>query len=194
MAHTNITDTSLDPDAPITSALGYAFRDNLIATAGAEDGAPVVNAGWYPYDMVEYGDGATGEIYSFGADGALSAVETPDFADGYEYMIFASLVECSTAGQNLIIDLYRATDAGYSIAWTSSGSANNATAIAEIVAPRINKTLHPIHGWAVLNTTTEDFSASVYDATVQKIGKARVRWSSGNIDAGAIYMYRRGMK
>lgn len=30
-AYTVISDTSLDPDAPITSSLGYAFRNNLIA-------------------------------------------------------------------------------------------------------------------------------------------------------------------
>lgn len=35
-----IQDTQVDPDAPITSELGYAFRDNPIAIAEGASGAP----------------------------------------------------------------------------------------------------------------------------------------------------------
>lgn len=44
-AYTVISDTSLDPDAPITSALGYAFRNNPIAIAEGASGAPRVRIG-----------------------------------------------------------------------------------------------------------------------------------------------------
>lgn len=37
---TNIPDTAVDPDAPITSELGYAFRDNVIAVTEGAIGAP----------------------------------------------------------------------------------------------------------------------------------------------------------
>ena len=39
---TNITDTSVDPDAPLTSQLAYAWRDNPIAIAEGASGAPRV--------------------------------------------------------------------------------------------------------------------------------------------------------
>ena len=39
---TNITDTAVDPDAPLTSQLGYAWRDNPIAIAEGAADAPRV--------------------------------------------------------------------------------------------------------------------------------------------------------
>ncbi len=39
---TTITDTQVDPDAPLTSQLGYAWRDNPIAIAEGAVGAPRV--------------------------------------------------------------------------------------------------------------------------------------------------------
>lgn len=38
----NISDTALDPDAPLTSELAYAWRDNPIAISGGVSGAPRV--------------------------------------------------------------------------------------------------------------------------------------------------------
>lgn len=37
-----ILDTQIDPDAPITSSLGYQFRDNPIAIAEGSPGAPKI--------------------------------------------------------------------------------------------------------------------------------------------------------
>ena len=37
---TTIADTQVDPDAPVTSELGYAWRDNPIAIAEGASGAP----------------------------------------------------------------------------------------------------------------------------------------------------------
>lgn len=44
-AYTVISDSSLDPDAPITSSLGYAFRNNPIAIAEGASGAPRLQIG-----------------------------------------------------------------------------------------------------------------------------------------------------
>lgn len=43
--YTVITDSQVDPDAPITSGLGYAWRDNPIAIAEGAPGAPRINQG-----------------------------------------------------------------------------------------------------------------------------------------------------
>lgn len=40
----NILDSSVDPDAPLTSELGYSWRDNPIAIAEGAAGAPRVRA------------------------------------------------------------------------------------------------------------------------------------------------------
>lgn len=40
-----ITDAEVDPDAPLTSSLGYAWRDNPIAIAEGATGAPRVQDG-----------------------------------------------------------------------------------------------------------------------------------------------------
>lgn len=40
---TEISDTSLDPDAPLTSELAYAWRDNPIAIAEGAAGAPRIS-------------------------------------------------------------------------------------------------------------------------------------------------------
>lgn len=41
---TTIADTAVDPDAPVTSELGYAWRDNPIAIAEGAPDAPKVSA------------------------------------------------------------------------------------------------------------------------------------------------------
>lgn len=42
MAWTDIPDAALDPDAPLTSDLAYAWRDNPIAIANGDAGAPKI--------------------------------------------------------------------------------------------------------------------------------------------------------
>lgn len=44
MAYNEILDTQLDPDAPITSTLGYQFRDNTLEIASGTSNAPRVSA------------------------------------------------------------------------------------------------------------------------------------------------------
>lgn len=43
-----ITDTQVDPDAPLTSQLGYAWRDNPIAIAEGAPGAPRIQMAAFP--------------------------------------------------------------------------------------------------------------------------------------------------
>lgn len=48
----NISDTEVDPDAPVTSELAYAFRDNVIAMAEGASGAPRISGA-----MISIGNG-----------------------------------------------------------------------------------------------------------------------------------------
>lgn len=52
-----ITDAEVDPDAPLTSSLGYAWRDNPIAIAEGATGAPRVQDG--ALDTIVTGAGTT---------------------------------------------------------------------------------------------------------------------------------------
>ena len=51
-----------------------ALRDNPAAIAETSTGAPVVQAGWHPYDKVTVGDGKTGLIYDFAVNGLQANV------------------------------------------------------------------------------------------------------------------------
>lgn len=62
---TDIPDTSLDPDAPLTSNLAYAWRDNPVAMAEGAEGAPKI--------AVKSAGGATGA-------GTLAFTGLDDFA------------------------------------------------------------------------------------------------------------------
>jgi len=149
-AHTDLPNSLFLQEKPMLGSTGMALRDNVAAAAEAATGAPVVVAGWHPYDMVKIGDGNDGVFYDFAVDGTQATITTPDFADGYEYAICLTGLGCS-ATQNLAVSLYRETDAAYSVAWTSSNTASGDTyAWIEIPIPRIAKTGHFVEYKATL--------------------------------------------
>lgn len=51
MAYNGILDTELDPDAPITSYLGYRLRDNPIAVWEGQTGAPRISGKAFQADI-----------------------------------------------------------------------------------------------------------------------------------------------
>ena len=99
-----VSNTVIAHKKPITLQQGRALRDNPIAISEAATGAPVVVAGWHPYDMVKIGDGNDGVFYDFAVHGTQATITTPDFADGYEYAIRFADLGCSAASA-LKVDL-----------------------------------------------------------------------------------------
>ena len=193
-AHTDLPNSLFLQDKPILGSTGMALRDNVAAAAEAATGAPVVVAGWHPYDMVNIGDGADGVFYDFAVHGTQATITTPDFADGYEYAIRFADLGCS-ATSALNVDLYRETDAAYTTVWTSANTTPGAAyGWVEIHAPRVAGTEHFVTARAAMATNPEAATSGFWDATVQKILRARISWSSGNIDAGKAKLYRRGMQ
>lgn len=193
-----VSNTVIAHKKPITLQQGRALRDNPIAISEAATGAPVVVAGWHPYDMVKIGDGATGLIYDFAVSGAVASVETPVFDDGFEYAIRVVGISSTANAATLVIDLYKEADASYQNVYTSvadiGSSANLVDGWIEVRCPRLPKRVHAIEFFVSINITALAGIAPMYDATVQAISKARVSFSVGNIDAGRIYLYRRGMQ
>ncbi len=190
-----VSNTVIAHKKPITLQQGRALRDNPIAISEAATGAPVVVAGWHPYDMVKIGDGNDGVFYDFAVNGTQATITTPDFADGYEYAIRFADLGCS-ATSDLNVDLYRETGAAYTTAWTSANTtAGAAYGWVEIHAPRVAGTEHFVTARATMANFAEAATSGFWDATVQKILRARILWSGGaNIDAGTAKLYRRGMQ
>lgn len=86
----NISDTEVDPDAPVTSELAYAFRDNVIAVTEGASGAPKVAAisamshegiqgriGTYALAVKET-EGGGSDVVSFGSTRAGSILRPAD--------------------------------------------------------------------------------------------------------------------
>ena len=203
-----ISNTELDQDSPITQPLMTALRDNPIAISEGATSAPIVATAWHPYDAVTVGDGADGIIYDFAVDGAASSVESPTFEDGYEYAFFVSGLSHSDTGTSraLQIELYQETAAAYATAAAVTSTVSNLIVLqgmTRVVFPRLEsqvfvlETIEP-YWYPATFPSTGAVIVGNYGATDQvetdaadKISKARISFSGGNIDAGTIAMYRR---
>jgi hypothetical protein len=196
--YNTITAAEVAPLAPITSSLGQRWRDNPIAMGEGASTAPLIYAGWHPYNKATVGDSNDGLLYDHAVTGAVGSFETPDFEDGFEYAIVIDGLSSNNV-PDFQIELYRATDAAYSVA--TSGTITNATfklyGIARIVYPRVQSIYHSII-WESplvqddgLGTAIISANGGVFDATIQKISKARVSLSSNQFDAGKAYLLRR---
>ena len=173
-----------------------ALRDNPSALAESASGAPVMVSGWHPVDKVTIGDGKTGLIYDGAVNGTVSTVTTADFVDGYEYRIVGSNLNHNNVSTRLFrIELYKETSAVYVTAReTGSGisSTTNVSFDANILLPRISTKFHfmpnNLSTESSLSSTTE---GGAYDATSQKVLRARILYNGASIAAGKIWMFRR---
>lgn len=86
MAWFNFTEAMTDPDARITSDMAKGWWKNVIAAARGDTGSPYIETAWHPYNGLTVGDGATGTIWNFATDGAVT-VDGPLFEDGFTYRL-----------------------------------------------------------------------------------------------------------
>jgi hypothetical protein len=193
---TSISNAAVAVGGIPSSTTVTALRDNPEAIAEAANGAPVVFAGWHPHDKVTIGDGKTGLIYDFAVTGTVSSFVTPDFVDGYEYRVIAHLME-SDAGASVRLNLeaFFATTAAYRrLAYTGdefSGSTQFGYDV-EILMPRIATKTHLVQGDGYAdNNVGLGIDGASHDATLQKVLRARVRFTAGNIIGGKVWMFRR---
>lgn len=198
-----VSNTAIAFQKPITLQQGRALRDNPDAVRSAITGAPYNLQEWHPYDGVTVGDGNTGLFYDFAVHGVVASVETPNWVDDYEYMVTLEAVSTShnATADPFLCQLYPETTAAYAagIAIDETPAVGATYAISAQVrfyAPRL-----------VQKSMLFDSISGVYDApgvfagnanaylianaTAQKHLKARFLFTSGNIDAGKMYLYRR---
>lgn len=195
---TNISDTAVDPDAPVTSELAYAWRDNPIAIAEGATNSPVVSAGWNAYNSTAYGDGTTGRIWDFATNGAVSSVTTPDLLNGYDYKIILDGVRCS-AVPSILFEFYHSIGASWSSAFTIpnwGSTALTVTAFSEVSLPMRPLGMHFIDGiyftsGAAGGITPSEILGGVRHPSNEGVLRIRMSTSSGNFNLGNISLLRR---
>lgn len=182
---TDIPTASLAVGKPVTSSLVTSLRDNTLAAV------------WHPYNKTTIGDANTGLVYDFSVSGTVSTIVTPDFVDGYEYMlVFDGISHNSgTTPTYLQMELYRETSAAYTSAKTlEAGNASPAVISGQVLLPWVRSAR--VSQLAIPQFTSGIFGSDAvlgFDLTTsQKVTKARLSYSSGSVDAGKVYLYRRG--
>lgn len=192
-------------DKPGNAIKAAAWYENPIAMAGMMPDAPVMLGTWHPYNMVAAEDGADGEIWSFATDGAVTSIETPDFADGYEYRLELIDVTNSAGSSDLTLAAYYQTSAAYSAegilrsfpaspaGQRTSGYASinrafeaSSTHAVDFAAGGVNSTGIGVEGVSA-------FSGALFftHTTAQRIGKARLSISAGTFNGGKVLLMRR---
>jgi hypothetical protein len=182
----------LVPGEPILAAQALAFFENVKAAAEGSLDAPVVAAGWHPYDMATAGDGATGLYYDDAVDGPAAFADTPTFEDGFEYLIILEDVQTPL---DLRFDPWMETAAAFlgGIAFFSGGG--TISGFLTVHLPRITNKVHLAFGVTANTASTGialDADTSIrMISTADKIEYVRIATASGNFSAGKMYLYRR---
>lgn len=194
---TSISNAAVAVGGIPASSTVTALRDNPSALAEGASGAPVMVSGWHPVDKVTIGDGKTGLIYDHAVTGTVASVVTPDFEDGYEYRVVAvDLAGDSSSTVRLGLEGFYETDAIYNrIKYGPDGVASSSYwgFDYEIPMPRLSKLVHLVNGFGYrdANFNNDNIDVDAYESPAQKLLRARVRFSLGNITAGKIYFFRR---
>lgn len=195
-----INNTEVDPDSPITAELMTKMRDNPIAISEGATGSPINQTEWHLYNQTTVGGASTGVIYDFAVNGAVASIISPDFADGYEYRFWFDGASTSAAGAYLV-SFYRETSAAYSptrTLFTPSTTGWDSFIDLTIDSPRVARFTHLYSGnyyeyisLASTNTASVLFGGVHQSTTSQKLLRCQFSMSTGNFDAGKMYMFRR---
>lgn len=193
----NISDSALDPDAPLTSELAYAWRDNVEALAQGATGAPYISQSWVAYEGVRWGDGVIGQIYG---GTTVSTITSPTFESGYDYrFVFDAVITASsTATVSAALFVSGAWRSATAITDDSAAS-NQRSGVVDLLNPcssSISKFIHT--SMATTSTTANSWSASTSQSRVLRTGGpcTSIRFTNsatggGNFSGGRIYMYTR---
>lgn len=195
---TTISNAAVAVGAIPSSSVVTALRDNPSAVAESSSGAPVMVSGWHPVDKVSISDGKTGLIYDHAVTGTVASVVTPDFVDGYEYRIVALDMSHNDTlnARRLQIEAFKETDAIYRLVQQSDDGGSSAAfgLHVEFYLPRIASTAHFALMLAYRDGSYSGsmaLSSAMSDPPAQKILRARVSFTSGSIDGGKVWLFRR---
>lgn len=200
---TTIADALVAVGAKPFATTIQALRDNLLAGLECDPTAPTNQAAWHPYNRITAGSTNVGRIYNFGTDGVLASVVTPDYQDGFEYRIrVVGLSHNAGSAAQLQIENFRETDAAYNPSHSSGlnliSSSGVLTASVELLTVRQSLRVHTFRIVGGVYASNSAVAATVDDradlfTTGQKILKSRISFTTGSIDAGAIFLDRRAV-
>ena len=200
----------------INTATGAVTLDGSISIADVTGlSAALVTAGngwqsvWHPWNAAAENDGATGEIWSFAANGAVALVTSPDFVDGWEYAFWFDQVQTSGSNVSFSMDIFRETTNAWVGAYTIFGTQTftsggpGLSGMLDTYGPRKTRRNHYIELRGLIDTTStinalftftpEGFR--VRNNVAQKLLRMRFSFYSGNItgsgSTGRIFMYKR---
>jgi hypothetical protein len=193
---TDISNAAVSVGGIPSSATVTALRDNPMAMAEAATGAPVVFAGWHPYNKVAVGDANSGVIYDSAVNGTVASVETPNFEDGYEYRLLAANLSHNAGSASLRLELYFEVASAYSGGYVTAltgGSTTQFYVDAEILFPRVSRRGHLTRIVAGVGSTldTAQNLLTTASSAADTVLKARLIFSSGSVDGGQVWLMRR---
>jgi hypothetical protein len=174
---------------PWTSAKAIADVENLDAVAAGDPGAPIVQAGWHPYDLTNAGGSETGLIYDHDVDGDIAEVLTPVFVLGYEYRLFMEGVAVTSAsGVDMLVEARTAPDGAY--LQVASGAASGTNGFLEFHRPFVVGERLFVTG--VFGTGAGDAFGNSLQSAGNRFDRARIRPSSVvDITAGKVWLEKR---
>lgn len=192
-----MTDSDIDHKKVGDVLIFRQFRDNLIAYAEQSVDARINRALWHPYDSVLVGDANDGVFWDHSADGAVTSIETPDLADGFDYGLRIDGLSVAGTTPPLTIDGYLATGASWQTIFTTAAHAAPQVAggFVTVAGPR-----RANRGWRALwvepfvndnGVVLAEDGGSVGVATAQKLTKLRIYAGGTTFDAGTVALYRR---
>lgn len=192
--YTAISNGQVDADSPIDAPLMQALRDNPLSIREMATGAPPLASAWHPYDMATIGDGTTGTFYT--GSGGVMNVATPNFENGYEYLVIFDGIDPIAGSQNFWIEFYKQTDAAY--------TATQAIISTTTANPHYGALYIPYPRWSTRRTFEAKWLFSLWDTNGAITGTDAqvddstgqpclgVRFScSGNISGGTLKLWRR---
>jgi hypothetical protein len=193
--YTTISNAAVAVGAIPSSSTVTALRDNPIATAEAAAGAPVIHAGWHPYNKVAVGDGNNGLIYDSSVNGTVADIVTPDFEDGYEYRLIGDAVRHNSgSSRNLIIEAYRETLGTYATAYQSASTYSSIASLkidAELLVPRLADSVKVLRAIIGTSSALDANQNNIFSSSDNKILRMRIVFSAGSINNGKVYLLRR---
>lgn len=191
---TDISNAAVAVGGIPSSSTVTALRDNPTALAETASGAPVVFAGWHPYDKVTVGDGKDGLIYDHAINGNVLNKVSPDFEDGYEYkfLVFGLSHNGFSGASRLLVQVDTTGGGVYTtISDINVSSGNSISYELKFIAPRIADA----NIFAILRNKTAATTTILNTSLGSSVKIFKVRFTtdeaSASIDAGKIWMFRR---
>ena len=185
---TDIANSEVDQDSPITQTLMTALRDNPVAIAEQSTGTIYNENMWHPYNGVKVGDGNDGVYWDHSVDGNSSMIDSPALEDRYEYAVL--MIDYTGTSSVVQTDLLSATQTNPS---TSSVDTAGTFINGMIIYPRIRELVSGYRCYGFFTATPSGRYLSVPSG--EKPTNIRIRL--GNTGAGSssrggkLALYRR---